>query len=165
VGVGWTPERTESLKEMWKGGLSAGQIANRLGGVTRNGVIGKVHRLGLLGKSRDVVAATPRTVPAPAPQPSRPSIVARKSIKRVVQPPQEIVVAAPPPAPSVPCDDRMGAVAAVLAMPNLGRCRFPFGDPAKEDFRFCFEPTVGTATYCRACAQLTYAPTMKRSAA
>ena len=49
--MSWTDERTEKLKKLWAEGLSASQIANQLGGVTRNAVIGKVHRLGLSGRA------------------------------------------------------------------------------------------------------------------
>ena len=45
--MAWTPERVETLKKMWADGQSASQIAGELGGVTRNAVIGKIHRLGL----------------------------------------------------------------------------------------------------------------------
>ena len=45
--MSWTDERVEKLKELWGEGMSASQIAKALGGVTRNAVIGKVHRLGL----------------------------------------------------------------------------------------------------------------------
>ena len=45
--VGWDEARTEMVRKLWAEGLSASHIANRLGGVTRNGVIGKVHRMGL----------------------------------------------------------------------------------------------------------------------
>ena len=45
--MSWTDERVETLKSMWTEGKSASQIAKELGGVTRNAVIGKVHRLGL----------------------------------------------------------------------------------------------------------------------
>ena len=45
----WTDERVETLKKLWGDGLSASQIAAELGGITRNAVIGKVHRLGPLG--------------------------------------------------------------------------------------------------------------------
>ena len=47
--MAWNDERVELLKRLWAEGLSASQIASRLGGVTRNAVIGKVHRLGLSG--------------------------------------------------------------------------------------------------------------------
>ena len=56
--MSWTDDRVEMLKKLWGEGLSASQIAGRLGGVTRNAVIGKVHRLGLSGR-----ATTPRTRP------------------------------------------------------------------------------------------------------
>ena len=45
--MSWTDERVELLKKLWADGLSASQIAAELGGITRNAVIGKVHRLGL----------------------------------------------------------------------------------------------------------------------
>ena len=48
--MGWTDERVELLKNLWAEGLSASQIAAELGGITRNAVIGKVHRLGLSGQ-------------------------------------------------------------------------------------------------------------------
>ena len=49
--MGWTDERVELLKKLWLEGHSASQIAKQLGGVTRNAVIGKVHRLGLSGRA------------------------------------------------------------------------------------------------------------------
>ena len=48
----WTDDRVELLKKLWNDGLSASQIANELGQVTRNAVIGKVHRLGLSGRAK-----------------------------------------------------------------------------------------------------------------
>ena len=50
--MSWTDERVETLKRMWNEGQSASQIAKELGGVTRNAVIGKVHRLGLSGRTK-----------------------------------------------------------------------------------------------------------------
>ena len=58
--MAWTDERVETLKKLWAEGLSASQIANRLGGVTRNAVIGKVHRLGLSGRTTTSRAKAPR---------------------------------------------------------------------------------------------------------
>ena len=60
--MSWTDERVETLKKMWGEGQSASQIAKELGSVTRNAVIGKVHRLGLSNR----VGAGP-VAPAPAP--------------------------------------------------------------------------------------------------
>ena len=59
--MSWTDERVELLKRLWTEGLSASQIAGRLGsGVTRNAVIGKVHRLNLSGRVQQQRSAQPR---------------------------------------------------------------------------------------------------------
>uniref|UniRef100_UPI0028AB0CB5 GcrA family cell cycle regulator n=1 Tax=Shinella sp. TaxID=1870904 RepID=UPI0028AB0CB5 len=50
--MNWTDERVERLKKLWAEGLSASQIAAQLGGVSRNAVIGKVHRLNLPGRAK-----------------------------------------------------------------------------------------------------------------
>src|SRR3954469_1053006 len=66
--MSWTDERVSTLKKLWLDGLSASQIAKQLGGVTRNAVIGKVHRLGLSGRA----APSQPTRPAfKAPRPAR----------------------------------------------------------------------------------------------
>ncbi len=69
--MSWTDERVETLKTMWNDGKSASQIAKELGGVTRNAVIGKVHRLGLSNRAqpakaaaKDASAAKPATATA-----------------------------------------------------------------------------------------------------
>ena len=78
--MSWTDERVETLKKMWAEGQSASQIAKELGGVTRNAVIGKVHRLGLSNRvgggsaaeAEDDAAPAPRAEPAPrASEPAR----------------------------------------------------------------------------------------------
>ena len=63
--MSWTDERVETLKRMWAEGQSASQIAKELGGVTRNAVIGKVHRLGLSNRAGEG-AATPDEAEAPS---------------------------------------------------------------------------------------------------
>ena len=80
--MSWTDERVELLKKMWTEGQSASQIAKELGGVTRNAVIGKVHRLGLSNRSGGQAPAAPASAPKaeakpkpaaarPAPEPAR----------------------------------------------------------------------------------------------
>ncbi|MCB1360366.1 MAG: GcrA cell cycle regulator, partial [Rhodobacteraceae bacterium] len=61
--MSWTDERVEMLKKMWAEGKSASQIAKELGSVTRNAVIGKVHRLGLSSRTSDS-ASDPEPAPA-----------------------------------------------------------------------------------------------------
>src|SRR5690349_23179268 len=65
----WSDDRVEQLKKLWEGGLSASQIAAELGNVTRNAVIGKVHRLGLSGRAKGPATAPPgqgKAAPGPA---------------------------------------------------------------------------------------------------
>src|SRR5947199_4794757 len=71
--MGWTDERVALLKKLWLDGLSASQIAKQLGGVTRNAVIGKVHRLGLSGRA---APSQPTRTVFKAPRPARPVSVA-----------------------------------------------------------------------------------------
>src|SRR5450755_2670444 len=58
--MSWTDERVALLTKLWADGLSASQIAAELGGITRNAVIGKVHRLGLSGRAKSASSAAPR---------------------------------------------------------------------------------------------------------
>ena len=87
--MSWTDERVETLKRMWSEGQSASAIAKELGGVTRNAVIGKVHRLGLSNRNDE-----PEPAPAPAPEP-----VAEKKADRKPAPAAQ---AAPRPEPQQP---------------------------------------------------------------
>lgn len=89
--MSWTDERIEKLTKMWEGGATASQIADELGGVSRNAVIGKAHRLGLKARPSPVkpnekpekaapaakkpkpVAETPAASAHPAPAAQRPA--------------------------------------------------------------------------------------------
>src|SRR5437762_6826798 len=75
----WTDERVELLKKLWADGLSASQIAAELGGITRNAVIGKVHRLGLSGRAKSSSSASPR--PRKPRSPSHMLRIGRASIR------------------------------------------------------------------------------------
>ncbi len=88
--MSWTDERVETLKKMWGEGQSASQIAKELGGVTRNAVIGKVHRLGLsnragsggnAGKAAKEKAAKPAAAKAPAKPKAAPATKAAPASK------------------------------------------------------------------------------------
>ena len=87
--MSWTDERVETLKRMWGECKSASQIAKELGGVTRNAVIGKVHRLGLSNREEDDSEAAPEAAPAP-------------KVEAVKEEPRAAAPAAPPAAPPAP---------------------------------------------------------------
>jgi GcrA cell cycle regulator len=147
--MGWTDERVELLKKLWLDGLSASQIAKQLGGVTRNAVIGKVHRLGLSGRatpsqpSRPVFKAprAPRPTPVPAPR--------RVEHHSVAPTPQPIFHAEEP------------GSATVLTL-GAHMCKWPIGDPATEDFSFCGRRTDDDGPYCGHHARIAYQPQQAR---
>lgn len=88
--MSWTEERIEKLTKMWEGGSTASQIADELGGVSRNAVIGKAHRLGLKARPSPVKANEKPDASAAAPTPK---------VAKPVAPPPEPKAAAPRPAP------------------------------------------------------------------
>ncbi|MDO5632792.1 MAG: GcrA family cell cycle regulator [Paracoccus sp. (in: a-proteobacteria)] len=98
--MSWTDERVETLKRMWAEGQSASAIAKELGGVTRNAVIGKVHRLGLSNRSEEPEAAPKAAEPAPAPvaaKPAEPEPERKPAAKKAAP-----AAKAPDPAPEPP---------------------------------------------------------------
>ena len=143
--LNWTEDRVEQLRTLWTEGLSASQIARVLGGgVTRNAVIGKVHRLGLAGRATAVRSDRPRL-------PSAPRL---GGMRMHHQPPAPIVEEDP-----VTLDD--GSFATVLTISNT-MCRWPIGDPAESEFHFCGrKPKVGSP-YCEAHARKAYQPQQLR---
>ncbi len=140
--MGWTDERVEQLRSLWTEGLSASQIARALGGVTRNAVIGKVHRLGLAG----------RAAPARTDRPRLPSIP--KMSTRTYMPPPPVVEEDP-----VVFDD--GSHATVLTI-NDRMCRWPIGDPSEHEFHFCGRKPKSGSPYCEAHARKAYQPQQQR---
>ncbi|MFD1796674.1 GcrA cell cycle regulator [Paracoccus aurantiacus] len=99
--MSWTDERVETLKRMWSEGQSASQIAKELGGVTRNAVIGKVHRLGL--SNRDEGTEAEATPAAAAPEPAKPEGKAKPAPKaRPAQKAEPAKAEAKPAAPTEP---------------------------------------------------------------
>jgi len=126
--MSWTDERVELLKKMWGEGQSASQIAKELGGVTRNAVIGKVHRLGLSNRAgaapvpaaaAPAAAPKPEAKPKPAPKPveakARP---AAKPTPRVVEDEVE-----------VEDDVEEDVVARQVTVPHTRKAIIPAGQP------------------------------------
>ena len=101
--MSWTDERIDQLKAMWERGLTASQIADELGGVSRNAVIGKAHRLGLQSRPSPVKAneapkkaAPPVRKPAPETEAPRPAAPVQHAAPSPERP------AAPAPIPAQP---------------------------------------------------------------
>lgn len=143
--MSWTDERVEQLKKLWADGLSASQIAQELGGITRNAVIGKVHRLGLSGRAKtSSLGASSRQKRTPR-APSKPARAAQRPLLATQ------VKLASEPADHPFADDAIAAPEALrLELTQLTErtCKWPIGDPALEDFHFCGHPSQEGRPYC-----------------
>jgi GcrA cell cycle regulator len=167
----WTDERVELLKKLWIDGLSASQIATELGGVTRNAVIGKVHRLSLSGRAKPASApaararkaAPPSGRPMPASRPvqsGRPLVAGNTALKALGQ------IAAEPRRAPRPSDDDDVVVpislhATILTLTEQ-TCKWPIGDPSKEDFHFCGQRSSTGIPYCEYHSRIAYQPVHDR---
>jgi GcrA cell cycle regulator len=150
--MGWTDERVEVLKKLWLEGLSASQIAKQLGGVTRNAVIGKVHRLGLSGRAAPSQPTRPAFRTPRPPRPAAPAVTHRRA---------EAPRPDPRPAPRpVPYIEEPGT-ATVLTL-GAHMCKWPIGDPSGGDFSFCGRRTQAEGPYCVEHARVAYQPPQKK---
>jgi len=176
--MSWTDERVEKLKKMWSEGQSASQIAKELGGVTRNAVIGKVHRLGLSNRNGgggpggetpqkpepkpapETKAATAAPAPDPAPAPT-------PAVRKIVPAGQPL-----PPQPSANeiSPEALATVREVekkskkLTLMELTErtCKWPVGDPATAEFWFCGLAVQPGKPYCEAHVGVAFQPMSSR---
>jgi GcrA cell cycle regulator len=163
--MSWTDERVELLKKLWTDGLSASQIASQLGQVTRNAVIGKVHRLGLSGRMKSSGAMT-RIAKPRLRSPMRPSVQptsfgatalkAEAQVERGLVHLLEPAVIMPFPAPK-------GENITLMQLSER-TCRWPLGDPGTSSFRFCGCETTSGASYCQYHSVLAFQPAGRRKA-
>lgn len=168
--MGWTEERVELLKKLWLEGLSASQIAGVLGeGVTRNAVIGKVHRLKLSGRAKPT-SSTPRSrsnsarparrVASPSggrsmgmgmggggmmkPRSLSSSSVMGATALKVSEEFETQVYVAPQAAELfIPVEQRLS-----LLQLSEETCKWPIGDPLTPDFYFCGQHSNEGKPYC-----------------
>ena len=154
--MSWTDERVELLKKLWADGLSASQIAAELGGITRNAVIGKVHRLGLSGRAKSPSSAAPRPRKARTVRPHAAGVAAADARQHRARPTTTTSSRSRSCSRIIPIEQRK-----TLLQLTEQTCRWPIGDPGSADFFFC-----GGAVGDRACpiAPITRAsPTSRRN--
>jgi len=153
--MNWTDDRVEQLKKLWESGLSASQIAAELGNITRNAVIGKVHRLGLSGRAKSPSSAAPRQRKVRAPQHmmriSRPMSRGNTALAHAY----EVEVEADPIAFDnvVPMNQRR-----TLLELTEETCHWPVGDPGSTEFFFCGGKALGGLPYCAHHSRIAYQP-------
>ena len=162
--VGWTDDRVALLRRLWEDGQSASKIAAQLGGVTRNAVIGKVHRLGLAGRARGGEETS-----AAAPQPSK--VIEIETAIAVVetQAPEPVAIVSHRPAPSFPAPAPTPAPTPLAVSQRVtimdlreSMCRWPLGDPTTPEFRFCGARSITGLPYCTHHAEIAYQPATER---
>lgn len=117
--MSWTDERIETLTKMWEGGSTASQIADELGGVSRNAVIGKAHRLGLKARPSPVKGSdeTAKAAAKKAKPAKKPAAAAEPAPAPVRQAPAPAAAPPPPPAPAPQASEAPPAADAAPASP------------------------------------------------
>jgi GcrA cell cycle regulator len=168
---------------MWGEGQSASQIAKELGGVTRNAVIGKVHRLGLSNRAAATAkpdvkakpAPKPEAKPKPAPKQAEPASKAEEAPAPKPLPARKQIIPAGQPLPPQPSANEISpeALAKVSAIEKKAKkltlmeltertCKWPVGDPATENFWFCGLPVQQGKPYCDAHVGVAFQPMSSR---
>ncbi len=158
---GWTDERVDLLKRLWDEGLSASQIAAQLGGVTRNAVIGKVHRLGLSGRVKAADSPGNGRKKPPARETEADNVVELSAASDPVVAPS---LSFPETAPVIlPQSTSLAASKRVTIMDlRESMCRWPLGDPTSPDFHYCGDRSITGLPYCTHHAQIAYQPAAER---
>ncbi len=158
--MSWNDERVETLKKLWSEGLSASQIAGRIGGVTRNAVIGKVHRLGLSGRAPTSRTATARPRPRIS-APRRPAKPRFAAIGNVALRTSFSLEAEPYVSTYEEIDIPMAERKSLLDLTETS-CRWPINDPQHADFHFCNRSKVTGLPYCEHHARRAFQPAQPR---
>ena len=179
--MSWTDERVARLAKLWAEGLSASQIAADLGGVTRNAVIGKVHRLGLSGRAKPAGKSTsgPRRKPAARTANSatgrgngsgggggakyartqQPTRTVGNTVIKVDFEAEEEAAFEPKPV-----EDLVAPKSRELTLLQLSEstCKWPTGDPTMPGFSFCGHSTSDDKPYCEFHNKLAFQPPSER---
>lgn len=158
--MSWNDERVETLKKLWSEGLSASQIAGRIGGVTRNAVIGKVHRLGLSGRAPTSRTSASRPRPRIA-APRRPAKQRFMQVGSVALRPAFHLDAEPYVSTyeelEIPVAERKSLLDLVESS-----CRWPIGDLQTQEFHFCNRGKIAGLPYCEFHARRAFQPVQPR---
>ncbi len=177
--MSWTDERVEILKTLWAEGLSASQIAAQLGGISRNAVIGKVHRLKLSSRGRAVPPPSRQKKPtreapaaerpaaressparnaAPQPKTATP-VIGATALKPRAETEAEVLAEMPPESSAV-----VVPISRRLALTELTErtCKWPIGDPLSEDFHFCGNDAGDSGPYCSYHSRMAFQPVAER---
>jgi GcrA cell cycle regulator len=168
--MSWTDERVELLRQLWLDGKSASQISAELGqGITRNAVIGKVHRLGLSGRAKSTSPAAPRVRQRPAASAPRTPLASRTSSGgggHVVRGNTALAFSIDTAIEAQPVfrEDIVVPMSLRVTIVELkeAMCRWPLGDPTTAEFRYCGIQSGGSGPYCAHHGKMAYQPVQDR---
>lgn len=138
--MSWTDDRVDLLKKLWGEGKTAAEIAKQLGGVTRNAVIGKAHRLKLSNRV------------SPIQQNRKPKVQVPRKVAKASND-SGVIKKAPTPVKSSLPEVKGGKSLLDL---KAGECRWPQGDPQEKEFGFCADNCVPGLPYCATHAKAAY---------
>ena len=160
--MAWTEQMVEDLKRMWAEGLTTGEIGKRLG-VSKNSVVGKVHRLQLSGRPSPIKKKDSPTKETPAP--SKPSKaekptqqVSKSKEEKAPQKKEEIeeLIVSTSISTAEPKAQSRSSGKTMLTDLDNHTCRWPIGDPKDENFHFCGKKVKIGQTYCEEHANIAY---------
>ena len=147
--MGWTDESVEQLRQMWAQGLTANEIAKNLG-VTKNAIVGKVHRLCLTARPSPIKSKENEGEEAELPS-------VETTVKQTAENVPEEKISPAKPASKV-CKD----INIKLVDLDSHTCRWPIGDPRDDDFCFCGKKVRTGQTYCDEHSQMAYVKAAKK---
>jgi len=159
--MSWDGERVELLRKLWQDGISASRIASQLGaGITRNAVIGKVHRLGLSGRAKPAASsAAPRPKRVATTHTTQKTVALRGNtvVLRDVVVAEEMEPVVRPEAVVIPISERV-----TITELRDNMCRWPLGDPLAPEFRYCGTQCDPAVPYCVPHGRMAYQQTPDR---
>ncbi|MBE6452850.1 MAG: GcrA cell cycle regulator [Alphaproteobacteria bacterium] len=176
--MAWTDEMIVQLKKMWDDGLTTGEIGRRLN-VSKNSVVGKVHRLGLSGRPSPIKKKNPEAPATPKPKAEKQKVVnvvpqQKTKPEKKIQEPKP--VASPKPEPIIEKEPEIKFIPTIkeektpskagqnVSLVELDNhtCRWPIGDPKDENFHFCGNKVRIGQTYCDEHAAIAYVKPNKK---
>lgn len=174
--MAWTDEMVDQLREMWKQGLTTGEIGKRLG-VSKNSIVGKVHRLGLSGRPSPIkkkessstdetpaVVSTDNIPEKAVPQNKKEKKISIKKVQPEPEPAPVVIEEVDEKIVELSVSNTKKSTNGKTMLTDLDNhtCRWPIGDPKDENFHFCGKKVRIGQTYCDEHAAIAYVKAAKK---
>lgn len=146
--MAWTEKMVEDLRQMWLEGLTANEIAKKLG-VSKNSIVGKVHRLCLTARPSPIKKKDEEIQEIVVAEKNEQSVEVAETAEIVTSEISEV-------------KDNPATLGIKLVNLDSHTCRWPLGDPRDEDFGFCGKKVRAGQTYCDEHSAMAYVKAVKR---